>query len=134
MYVKIVRHLEDEKGVSNSGGSSGAKVVPSEHHIFECLEACYRKVAVDNMSEFNERMRSIETVRIVTPMPDEPEKTAVDVLSGKVEEDNPFEFVQCRTILKEEGDKFIDETLIAKDCTLYLMNNEGKTIDRMICL
>lgn len=136
MYVKIVRRLEDEKGVSSSGGSLEEKVVPSEHHIFECLEACYRKVTVNKMSEFNGRMREVETVRIVTPMPsvDEPAYGAADVLSGKVEEDSPFEFIQCRTVLKEEDGRFVNETLIARDCTFYIMNNEGKTIDRITCL
>ena len=118
MYIKIVRHLEDEKGVSSSRGDLGAKVVPSEHHIFECLEARYRKVTVGNTSEFHERMRPIETVRIITLMP---------------ETNSPFEFIQIKTIIKEDDEKFVNETLVARDCVLFLMNNDGKTIDSIVC-
>ena len=119
MYIKIVRHLEDEQGVSSSKGSLEEKVVPSEHHIFECWEAEYRKVSVSSISEFHELMNKIETARIVTPI---------------AEKDSPFEFIQVRTINVEGDDKYVDETLIGRDCTLFIMNNEGKTIDRMICL
>ena len=118
MYIKIVRHLEDEQGVSSSRGSLEEKVVPTEHHIFECLEARYKKVTVNSTSEFHERMNKIETARIVTPIP---------------EKNSPFEFIQIKTIIKENDEKFIDETLVGRVCTLFIMNNEGKTIDRMIC-
>ena len=117
MYVKIVEHLEDEKGVSSRRGSLEDKVVPSEHHMFECLEARYRKVSVDNIAEFRERMQHIETVRIIISVPEE----------------GPFEFVQIKKLVKEDDEKFVDETLIARNCMLYLMNNEGKTIDSMVC-
>ena len=117
MYVKIVRHLENEQGVSSSRGSLEAKVVPSEHHIFECWEARYRKVAVNNISEFNERMKYIESVRIVISVPEE----------------GPFEFIQVQMFMKEDDLKYAGETLIARDCMLYLMNNEGKTIDSIVC-
>ncbi len=120
MYVKIVRHLEDEQGVSSNKGSLEEKVVPSEHHIFECLEARYRKVAVNNISEFTERMNRIETVRIVTPMPEK-------------DDFFEFEFVQVKTVIKENEVKFVNETLIGRNCTLFIMNNEGKTIDSMVC-
>ena len=118
MYVKIVEHLEDEKRVSSSRGSLEDKIVPSEHHMFECLEAIYRKVTVDDIAEFHERMVHIETVRIIISVP---------------ENTGPFEFVQCKTVIREGGERILNETLIARNCILYLMNNEGKTIDRMIC-
>lgn len=118
MYIKIVRHLEDEQGVSNSRGSLYDKVVPSLHHMFECLEAEYRKVAVNNMDEFHDRMNSFETHRIVTPMPDM---------------DSPFEFIQIKTTIKEDDDKFVGDILVGKDCVLFIMNDDGKTIDSMVC-
>ena len=117
MYVKIVEHLEDEKGVSSSRGSLEEKVVPSEHHMFECLEATYRKVTVDSITEFYERMVHIETVRVIISVP----------------EKGPFEFVQCKTVIREGGERILNETLIARNCILYLMNNDGKTIDSMVC-
>lgn len=122
MYVKIVRHLEDEQGVSSSRGSLEGKVVPSEHHIFECLEARYKKVTVNNVSEFHERMRYIESVRIIISLPEE----------------GSFEFIQVIITIKENGAaKAIvgatQEALIGRDCTLFLMNDEGKTIDSLIC-
>lgn len=104
MYIKIVRYLEDEK---------------SEHYIFECWEASYKKVIVDNMSEFKDRMENIETARILT------------VLSS--EHNKPFEFIQIKMAIRDGDDKHIDGTLIATDCTLYLMNSKGKTIDSMVC-
>jgi len=125
MYIKIVRHLQDEKGVSNSRGSLMDKVVPSNHHIFESLEAEYKKVTVSNIAEFQKRMGEIETVRVVTPMPEHDMTNEL--------EDTSFEFIQARLTIKEDDEKFIDETLIAKDCCLYIMNNEGRTIDRMSC-
>ena len=126
MYIKIVRHLQDEKSVSNSRGSLMDKVVPSNHHIFESLEAEYKKVTVSNIAEFQKRMGEIETVRIVTPIPDH------DIINDELE-DSSFEFIQARLTTKEDDEKFIDETLVGKDCTLYIMNNEGRTIDRMGC-
>ena len=125
MHVKIVRHLEDEQGVSSSRGSLEEKVVPSEHHLFECYEACYKKVSVKNTSEFHERMSRIEVVRTITEI-------ALAEMGGK-EPDGPFEFIQIKVIVKEDDEKFVDETLIARNCILYLMNNEGKTIDSMVC-
>ena len=118
MYIKIVRHLEDEEGVSSSRGSLEEKVVPSENHIFECCEARYKKVAVAGIAEFHERMKHIESVRIVIEVPVE----------------GPFEFVQVQTFLRDENDElYASDALIAKECTVYFMNNDGKTIDRMIC-
>lgn len=117
MYVKIVEHLEDERGVSSKRGSLEEKVVPSEHHMFECLEARYRKVSVNNISEFNERMKYIETVRIIVFAPEE----------------GPFEFIQLQMFMKEDDPKNAGETLIARNCALFLMNNEGKTIDSIVC-
>ena len=120
MYIKIVRHLENEEGVSSSrGGSLKDKVVPTEHHMFECLEALYRKVTVNNISGLHERMNDVESVRVVTPMPDE-------------NYPSPFEFIQIQ-IIKEDDDMFVHETLIGRECTLFIMNNEGKTIDSMVC-
>jgi len=116
MYIKIVRHL-DEEGVSDSRGSLEEKVVPSLHHMFECSETEYRKVTVDCMATFHKRMQDIETVRVVTPMPDE---------------DNTFEYLQVKMYHGEGDDDWVG-TLVGRDCTLYIMNDEGKTIDRMIC-
>jgi len=119
MYVKIARYLEDRQEVSSNRGDLERKVVPSEHYISECVGAHYKKVAVSSMFDFHELMSKMEPVTIITPIP---------------EKDSPFEFVQVRLVQSlENHDKLVDETLIARDCTLYLMNNEGKTIDSIVC-
>jgi len=118
MYIKIVRHLEDERGVSSSRGSLEEKVVPSDHHILECLMVQYRKVTVNNMAEFHKLMEANESVRIVTPF---------------IDTDGSFEFIQIKPIAEGDEGKSIEDTLICRDCSLFIMNNEGKTIDRLVC-
>jgi hypothetical protein len=120
MYIKIVRHLENERGVSSSKGNLEEKVVPSDHRIFECLEVQYRKVTVKNMAEFHEQMKVNESVRIITPVIDK-------------DMDDEFEFIQIKPVVKRNEVTVIEDTLICRDCGLYIMNDEGKTIDRMIC-
>jgi len=121
MYLKIIRHLGDELGVSSRRGSLEDKVVPIEHHIFECTEARYRKTSVKRVAEFHDIINKMDVVRIITPVYDD------------LGEEEPFEFIQIHTVIKEDDDKYSWENLICRDCVLYVMNNEGKTIDSLVC-
>lgn len=121
MFVKIMRYLEEEdfKGVSNSHGNAKERIVPTENLIFEAEGVNYGKVAVDSLEEFHEKTANIETVHIVTPIPT----------------DGPFEFIQIKMMDKtDDGTWMVTETLIGSDCNLFVMNELGKTIERLSCL
>lgn len=83
---------------------------PTKHHLFEAKEVEYQKVTVDGIKHFQEKMDELGTVRVVTEIPNT---------------DAIFEYLQI------EMDKLM--TLIARNCTLFLMNREGKTIDSIVC-
>jgi len=107
MYVKIVGYLDDEQGVSSKQGNPEAPVVPRKQWIFEAEEVHYTKVKVPDIDSLGYG------------------RSLVGLSSG----DKDFEVL--RITLRTDG---THEYLNARKCILYLMNNEGKTIDSMTCL
>lgn len=117
MYAKIVSYLENEQGVSSKRGDQKAPVVPTEHWVFEAEEVYYKKVIVPDIN-------SLANGRIITGI-SRPYKNA-EFLQVTLEN---FEVLEIT--LRKNGNF---EGLIARTCTLFLMNNKGKTIDKITCL
>lgn len=118
MFIKVVRHLEEE-GVSDQKGDDIVKVVPRQQYLFE-IEGCpkeitYKKVRVNNMENMNVNTETMEDYTILTPFP----------IHGSC-----FEYIEFQ--IPENGE-FLRETFIAPDCSFYVMNNEGRTIDSLHC-
>lgn len=125
MFIKIMRYLDDEEVVSDNHGNAGNRCIPKGNYIFEAEGVDYRKVAVKCLDEFHEMCKEIESVHVVTPISRE---------GGKLQKDKPFEFLMVKLMEKIDGDWMVSETLIASDCTLFVMNRSGKTIERLVCL
>ena len=107
MYVKILNYLETDEGVSSRQGNPKEPVVPTKHWVFEAEEVHYTKVVVPDIDSLGYG------------------RSLVGLSSG----DKDFEVLKIT--LRTDG---THEYLNARKCILYLMNNEGKTIDRITCL
>jgi len=109
MYIKLIRVLEGEKGVSNRRGGS-EEVVPNEYRMFDVKEVCYRKMKVDSADEF-------PNGTFLFPV----DKYPIECFLIEVKEQN------------FGGDPTRYEIFIAPNCMMFIMNNEGKTIDSIAC-
>ncbi len=122
MFIKVVRHL-DEEGVSDRKGNDNQRVVPTEHHLFDLggtpvKEVVYKKVRVNNKEEWKKKEPSDYTV--VTQRP----KNL----------DDGFEYIEFQ--LPKDVDHMgreVWELYIAPNCSFYVMNNEGRTVDSLHC-
>ena len=118
MYVKIVSYLEDDEGVSSRRGNPKEPVVPTEHWFSEAEEIEYKKIIVPDFDNLGRG-------RIITGI------CRID-RDGKPILPSPTNFEVLQIILIRDGNKL--ERLLARKCTLFLMNNEGRTIDKIVCL
>lgn len=112
MFIKAVRILGGE-GVSNKRGGID-DVVPTQHRLFEVDEINFRKVKVNKKEELP---TVIPNGQILFSIPSE----------------FPFEFFVITTKKALDSNTVRCETFIAPSCSLYIMNNEGKTIDSITC-
>jgi len=122
MYVKIMWHVEEE-GITNPSDpeSPPSLVVPRHHCIFETKRAKYRKIRVCSNKEFNSWLSNCYTDHSIIG-PEIPEE-----ISGI----HGMEFLYV-SIYEEDRDSWW-ENFIAPNCYLYVMNDNGKTIDSLIC-
>lgn len=111
MYVNVIETI-DGKGVSDKRGNIGSKVVPSSRSMFEAEKVRYRKVGVNSLNEFNEYLGDITDYYILSELPTKGE----------------FEFVLL-TLFQEEKTEYV----VCSNCSMYVMNDNGKTIDSLIC-
>jgi hypothetical protein len=123
MYLKIMWH-EEEEGITSPSGDSESPpslVVPRHHCIFETNKAEYRKIRVCSMKEFKAWLNTCYTEHsVVGPgIPDE-----ISEVYGM-----EFLFVKVYDGSKNSG----WQNFIAPNCYLYIMNEDGKTIDSLIC-
>ena len=130
MYAKVIIYDEkdrfhNENGVSDKDGNQVPKVVPYTVQIFEGKRITYRKIAVKNAVEFNNISSGLSSYTLLTYIP-------VDMQLQ--EEEIPFEFILLLVYsddnpLLEIPDSFV----IAADSVVYIMNESGKTIDKVAC-
>jgi len=103
MYVKLVKRTNG-KGVSNRRGGM-EEVVPNEYRMFDANDINYKKIRIDNEEE-------LPSGTMVFDVPDM----------------SPFEI-----FLIELGRQDHKEVYVAPDCIMFIMNDEGKTIDHIAC-
>ncbi|MCK5017723.1 MAG: hypothetical protein KAS32_11730 [Candidatus Peribacteraceae bacterium] len=118
MYVKIIVSETDRKnGCLPSSGSNGCSVVPSSIKVIECDMVDYSKYSVKNVGEFAETLKYKN-------------HTIISSESGLPE--TPFEFLYL--VIKPKANN--PDTWVcyaAADCSLFIMNESGKTIDFIRC-
>jgi len=127
MIFKIVKYTE-ARGVSNKRGSSEEKVGAYENWIYEKSSAKYSKINVRNIKELEKVL--VDHVVIHWPYGDG------NLSSCNCGEDDAQQS-ECRFCRK--GTEFIVLNLegnyaVFPECSLYVMNNDGKTIDTIHCM
>lgn len=121
MYAKFIiygsecdQHNIDLRGVSNKEGNKSELVVPYVCQIFEGRRMSYKKYRVSGEDEF---------FKIVKPM------YCHSVLSN-MDTTKEFEFIAL-TLYGNDGTP--EHYISAADSILYIMNDNGKTIDKLAC-
>ncbi len=114
MYVKLVRNLTNATYVvSNIHGDTDHQVIPSEIAIYASSFVKYAKKPCPTVQEEAE----VPTRESSCFMPF----------------DDPMEFQgECFEIALFHNGRHI--TVYATGCTLYVMNERGKTVDSAVCL
>lgn len=121
MYVKIVWWRE-ESGVIGSSGDPDKLTVPKQNCIFETKGRVeYRKIRVCSKEEFDEWLRNCHYGHIMIG-PEIPEE--ISEIHGM-----EFLFVQ----MEDKNEEGAWRNFVAPNCMLYIMNDTGKTIDKLVC-
>lgn len=121
MYAKFLiygdecdQHNIELRGVSNKEGNKAELVVPYVCHIFEGKRMSYKKYKVAGKDEY---------FSITKPL-------AIHCVLSNMDVTQEFEFIVL-SIYDNEG---VPESYIsAADTVLYIMNDNGKTIDKLAC-
>lgn len=125
MYIKIVRYLEGRGVTSNN---SEHLVVPKSVIMIDCDYVKYSKHMVLDFNEFEAYMihNEMYNYSIIGEWNDDNHNILQNDLETKKEK-------RCEFILiyYTKGENF--EYLVAPNCNMYLMNNDGKTIDSLTC-
>lgn len=129
MYAKFViyderSYLNNDLGVSQSDGSTETKVVPKTVEVFEGRRFSYRKIAVETLAGFNKISVGLGSYELLTDLPFDPE-----IADGPCE----FEFILLSIYEKETHDIAPTHYIAAADSALFIMNESGKTIDKIVC-
>jgi len=129
MYVKIVRYLDGLRGVKSN--RSKEYVVPKSVAVIECKQFEYRKINVLNYEEFDKYMRDsgIDRFKIIGEWNWIQRHVSCTDLS--VHDEVNCEFILISYLIKGNEDEC--EWIVAPDCQMYIMGNDGKTIDSLIC-
>lgn len=118
MYVKFVWHLDNKEGVSDSQGNTEQLVVPTENQMFEAIDARWKKVRVVTQKQLDEFFETAVPCYVVNNVSSQLRDKAMEILH----------VVLTRRDNKNE-EAYAD--LIACDCSMFIMNNDGKTIERV---
>lgn len=129
MYAKFVIYDEEsvfynELGISEKDGSTGPDmVVPYENGMIEGKRMSYRKIRVRNRNEYYKIISHLGCHTMLTGMPFD--------IEGQEDLNKPFEFILLSVY---EGAENPPESYItAADSVLFIMNDNGKTIDKLAC-
>jgi len=121
MYAKFIiygnecdQHNIELRGVSNKEGNEAELVVPYVCQIFEGKRMSYKKYRVSGEDEF---------YKITKPM-------GVHHVLSNMDVTKEFEFILL-TLYESDGTP--EHYLSAADSILYIMNDNGKTIDKVAC-
>jgi hypothetical protein len=129
MYIKIVDHL-DGPGVFPKKGD-GDLVVAEKNHLYETDKVTYRKVRIRSEKEFTEVTRDFGDHTFLGRPPIEwctcPKDGGCQICGGGGPN---YEVI----LIRFHNDKLNEWLgLIAFGCYFYIMNDEGKTIDKLVC-
>lgn len=116
MYVKFLEQMSDKYDVSSEYSDDA---VTSAHRdtIFEAREVRYSKIIKGSEAE------SLFTAGLKARM----------ILNKEPKTGEEFLFVEVEPKAGSYEDGRILSTIIAKNCVMFLMNDEGKTIDSVRC-
>ena len=121
MYAKFIiygsecDHTNIElRGVSGKNGDSSGLVVPYCSQIFEGKRMSYKKFRVSGSDEYHKITSDIGSHFVLSSMDTE----------------RDFEFILL-TLYEDDGTP--DNYISAADSVLYIMNDNGKTIDKLAC-
>jgi len=89
-------------------------VVPHESYVWEAKSAKYKKIRVESQEEFESKLP--EEVYVISGFP-------------QVREGCGVEYIELRL----ENEKKECEYIVCTDGHLYIMNDQGKTIDSVNC-
>jgi len=115
MYVKVVRVLTEEEGVTHGRDT----VLPKVCYLYECESVGFKKVCVKNEAEFDAYLEKWHEV----------------LCEGSVPEKGSFEFLHV-TLWRITGDaEGLEEhgkhLVILGEGRVFIMNDHGKTIDNL---
>ena len=127
MFVKIVRHMDGERGVTSNKGT--LNVVPKEQTLYEISNddendiprVQYSKHAATSLEEFYETVERIA------------ESDSYEIVGYVCNDKGQLlseEFLILQMIPKNRS---CIRTIVATKCWLYILNNDGKTIDSLWC-
>jgi len=121
MYAKFIiygsdcdQHNTELKGVSNKEGNSVELVVPYCCQFFECKRMSYKKFRVSGSDEYYKIIAGMGGHCVLSNMDIEKE----------------LEFILL-TLYESDGTP--DNYISAANSVLYIMNDSGKTIDKLSC-
>ena len=129
MIFKIVKYPDEwELGVSDKHGRTEERVVPYKNLVFEAERAYYSKIRVYTWKQLQEYTENFDSLRFpFGGIEQHPE--------GEQDEwvkENGVEFIILE--LYNNGFDFDDAcTYCFRESNLYVMNNEGKTVDSISC-
>jgi len=138
MYAKLV--IYDEKGylyngngVSDSDGNTGCRVVPCEVKLFEGKRFTYRKIAVKGTNQFHKMSLQLGCFGVLSSLP-----FGASIGNDKFvyDDNNPdleFEFILLSVYNGQGLDEAPVHYITAADSVLFVMNESGKTIDKLVC-
>lgn len=127
MIFKICKHV-DRDGVSDKHGHIDVPVVPRENWLFEAPSGRYTKVKITTWHELNARMEGWPVLTVIGPGP--PCTCTVHEKCSKCEKefDKWLEYIE---LILMYGDN--SEMVVATEASLYIMNDQGKTVDTVHC-
>jgi len=127
MIFKIQKHVKRE-GVSDKHGRIDVPVVPYENWVFEAPRARYTKVKILDWREFNVRTKDYSTLTVIGEGP--PCACGFNERCEKCTKrfDKWLEFIE---LILMDGDRV--DTVVAIESSLYIMNDQGKTVDSVYC-
>jgi len=122
MFIKIAWHVEEE-GITPLSGIREGLVVPRQHCMFETKRAEYRKIRVRSVGDFEKWLMADRCGHefIGPGMPEE------------ALENHGVEFLFVRIYDDEDTKESNWKNFVAPNSYLYVMNDQGKTIDTLIC-
>ena len=123
MYVKIVQHLYRAVGVPHHDGEEVLKTVPKTSYLFETDEISYKRVVVNSHKEFDKYLKRWCDCSLLGEVPSE--------IKGV-----PFVHITVRSRQEHEVPRVftLKRHLFIFDGIAFIMNEEGKTIDKISCL